>query len=160
MDIESFELIGLKLKSKTTNENGQSGIDCGNLWQRFENGKFLEKVPERLSDAIFAVYHDYGDDWTKSFSYFIGCRVKSGTSTPEGMDSLTIKGGTYQKRMAKGEIPYCITQAWKDIWNSDIERAYETDFEVYDERSKDWANGEVDIYVSYSKANVNNGNYP
>jgi predicted transcriptional regulator YdeE len=58
------------------------------------------------------------------------------------------RGGTYQKIIAKGKIPYCITDAWNDIWNSDIERAYKTDFEVYDARSKDWSNGEVDIYVS------------
>src|SRR5690349_14738453 len=33
---DEFLLMGLKLNNKTTNENGQSGIDCGNLWQKFE----------------------------------------------------------------------------------------------------------------------------
>lgn len=35
-----FKLIGLKLDHKTTNEGGQSGIDCGNLWQKFEKENF------------------------------------------------------------------------------------------------------------------------
>jgi len=52
-----------------------------------------------------------------------------------------------RKKQRKGEIPYCITEAWTTIWNSDIE-GLSTDFEIYDARSKDWANGEVDIYVS------------
>ncbi len=148
MNIEKIELIGLALQSKTTNENGQSGIDCGTLWQKFENEKFLEKIPERLSDEIIAVYHHYEGDHTKPFSYFIGCKVAPGTIAPKGMDSFMIMNGNYLKKTAKGEIPCCITKAWADIWNSDLERAYQTDFEVYDARSKNWADGEVDIYVS------------
>ncbi|MBS4066709.1 MAG: effector binding domain-containing protein [Chitinophagaceae bacterium] len=148
MEIEKIELIGLVLPAKTTNENGQSGIDCGNLWQKFENERYLEKVSDRLSDEIFAVYYNYEGNQTKPFSYFIGCKVKPGTKVPDGMDSFVIQNGKYQKKTAKGEIPHCITEAWTGIWNSDIKRAYKIDFEVYDARSKDWSNGEVDIFVS------------
>lgn len=148
MNIEKIELIGLALPSKTTNENGQSSIDCGNLWQEFENERYLERISDRLSDEIFAVYHEYEGDQTKPFSYFIGCKVQPGTKVPKGMTAFIIENGNYQKKTAKGEIPYCITEAWTTIWNSGVERAYRTDFEVYDARSKDWANGEVDIYVS------------
>lgn len=38
--IKQFKLIGLALKTITTNENGQSMIYCGNLWQKFETGGF------------------------------------------------------------------------------------------------------------------------
>ena len=43
--IKEFRLIGLSLKTKTTNENGQSAIDCGSLWQQFEKGNYAEKIP-------------------------------------------------------------------------------------------------------------------
>jgi len=76
---DEFKLIGLKLNNKTTNESGRSGIDCGNLWQKFETENFVEKIPGRLSDEIYAVYYDYEGDHTKPFSYFIGCKVKFDT---------------------------------------------------------------------------------
>src|SRR5687767_7023627 len=100
MDVEKIELIGLALPFKTTNENGQSTTDCGNLWQKFENEKFLEKITERLSDEIFAVYHNYEGNQTKLFSYFIGCKVKPGALVPKGMNTFTIMNGRYHKATA------------------------------------------------------------
>jgi len=50
--------------------------------------------------------------------------------------------------VASGKMPDCVANTWKEIWNSGIPRAYQTDFEVYDERSRDWNNAVVDVYVS------------
>ena len=146
--IDRFKLIGLRLAQRTTNANGQSGIDCGNLWQKFEIGNFAERISDKLGEEIYAVYFDYEGDHTKPFSYFIGCKVKPETETPKGMDSLFVPAAVYSKMIAKGKMPDCIADAWKDIWTSKIERAYGYDFEIYGERSKDWSNAEVEIFVS------------
>jgi predicted transcriptional regulator YdeE len=148
VEIEEINLIGLPLNGKTSNANGQSGIDCGNLWQQFEKGQYSEKIPGKLSEEIYAVYHQYEGDYTKPYSYFIGCKVSPGTEVPEGLISLVINSGTYQKILAKGKMPDCVADAWREIWSSDISRKYEADFEVYDERSRDWSKAEVDIYLS------------
>jgi len=145
-----FKLIGLRLNGKTTNNNGQSGIDCGNLWQKFERENFAERIPGKVSDEIYAVYFDYEGDANKPFSYFIGCKVKMDTDA-DGMDSMVIPAGSFTKVVAKGKMPDCVAGCWKNIWNSKIERTYQYDFEVYDERSKDWSNAEVDIFVSGSE---------
>ena len=146
--LREVKLIGLALKIKTTNANGQSGIDCSNLWQEFEKGKYAELIPNKLTDEILAVYHQYEGDYTNPFSYFIGCKVKADTEVPQGLETLTISEGLYQKIIAKGKIPDCIINAWKEIWVSNIPRSYKIDFEVYDKRSKDWNNAEVEIYLS------------
>jgi len=146
--IKEIHLIGLSLKTKTTNENGQSSIDCKNLWHDFENGKYASTIPNKLSDEIYGVYHQYEGDSTKPFSYFVGCKVKKDGAVPEGLESLAIPAGHYEKISAKGKMPDCVIKAWKDIWAGDYARAYHTDFEVYDERSNDWNNAEVDVYVS------------
>ncbi|MGC1631937.1 MAG: GyrI-like domain-containing protein [Gelidibacter sp.] len=143
-----FKLIGLKLDHKTTNEDGQSSIDCGNLWQKFEIENFAERIPDKLTNEIYAVYYDYEGDFTKPFSYFIGCKVKSDTSVPQGLDHLVIPAGSFTKVLSKGIMPDCVANSWKDIWNSDMDRAYKYDFEIYNERSKDWSNAEVEIFVS------------
>jgi predicted transcriptional regulator YdeE len=85
--IKEITLMGLSLKKKTSNANGQSNIDCGNLWQKFETEDYANKITGRLNDEVLAVYHDYEGDYTKPFSYFIGCRVKPGEPIPQGLDT-------------------------------------------------------------------------
>ena len=142
-----IKLIGISLGRKTSNLDGQSGIDCGNLWQKFEMENCFEKIPNKISDEVLAVYHEYEGDHTKPYSYFIGCRVDHNTAAPAGMQSLEIPKAEYRKIIAKGIMPGCVANAWINIWSSNIQRAYQADFEIYDKRSKDWNDAEVDIYI-------------
>lgn len=150
MHLKGFKLVGLKLHHKTTNENNQANIDCGNLWQKFESDGIFHKVPNRISNEIFAVYYEYEKDETKPYSYFIGCKVEEETNVPEGLSEVIIPAQDYIKMTAKGVMTGCIVEAWKKIWNSKLDRRFAFDFEVYDERSHDWNNAEVDIYLSAS----------
>lgn len=145
-EVKPFILLGLSIK--TTNEDGRSNIDCGNLWHKFELENYADIIPGKLSDDIIAVYYDYEGDHTKPFSYFIGCCVKQHVEVPVELQSCLVRGGTYQVFQASGKMPACVASCWKEIWKSSINRAYEADFEVYDQRSKDWNNAEVDIYIS------------
>ena len=147
-ELDEITVVGLALNSTTTNENGRSGIDCGNLWQKFSLEKYADLIPNKLNEDILAIYHSYEGNHNTSFSYFIGCTVSAGTAAPDGMDQLIVPKGKYQKFIAAGEIPTCITGTWNKIWNSNIGRAYKADFEVYDERTKDWKNAVVDIFIS------------
>jgi predicted transcriptional regulator YdeE len=151
VELEEIKLIGLSLKTKTTNANGQSSIDCENLWHEFEKGKYAEIIPGKLGEEILGVYHQYEGDSTKPFSYFIGCKVINDAEIPIGLESLTIPQGTYRKINAKGKMPDCVINAWKEVWAADIPRTYQIDFEVYDERCKDWNNAEVEVYLSIEK---------
>lgn len=143
-----FRLIGIELPQKTTNKDGQSGTDCGNLWQQFEKEQVFSRIEGRENDKVYAVYHNYEGDYMQPFSYFIGCKVSIDAVVPEGLSELHIPKGTYAEFTAKGVMPVCIADAWKTIWASDIQRAYSYDFEVYDERSADWNNAEVDLFIS------------
>ena len=128
ISLTEIKLIGLFLGRKTTNENRQSAIDCGSHWQKFEAGKYAERIPNKINDEIFAVYQDYESDHTGPYSYFIGCIVDDNTVVP-----------------AKGIMPDCVANAWRDIWAGNLERTYRADFEIFDERSKDWSGAEVGI---------------
>ena len=144
----AFKLIGIKLPNKTTNEGGQSNIDCGNLWQKFISENIRDAIPGKISDDIYAVYFGYEGDHTQPFSFFIGCRVKMDIRPPGGLHVLFIPPGRYVRVVAKGKIPDCIADAWRDIWSSTINRSYQYDFEVYGEKSRDWHHAEVEIYLS------------
>ena len=146
--IQGFKLKGLKLGKKTTNENGMSAIDCGELWQRFQNENWYQRIPNKISDAIYAVYYEYEGDHTQPYSYFIGCKVHIDSEPADNMNSLLILEDEYIKFEARGKMPDCIANCWKDIWSSSIDRSYRYDFEIYGERSRDWNSAEVEVYVS------------
>jgi predicted transcriptional regulator YdeE len=146
--IDGFRLVGIQLDGKTTNENGQSNKDCGALWQRFESEELFGKIPGKKDNAIYAVYFDYEGDHTQPFSYFIGCKVGSDSELPENLQSLEVPTSTYVKKVTSGQMPNCIADGWRAIWESDIDRSYGYDFEMYDERSHNWNNATVDIFVS------------
>jgi predicted transcriptional regulator YdeE len=146
--MNEFKLIGLRLKGKTTNAGEQASIDCGNLWQTFESEKYRERIPGSTGNEIYAVYFEYEGDFTKPYSYFIGCKVDINTTVPAGLDSITIPTLRYKKIVTKGKMPDCVADAWREIWKMEIPRAYQFDFEIYDHRSHDWNDAEVDIYLS------------
>jgi predicted transcriptional regulator YdeE len=64
------------------------------------------------------------------------------------MDNLLIPAGSFTKVIAKGKMPECVANSWKYIWNLNTDLAYKYDFEIYDDRSKDWSDAEVEIFVS------------
>lgn len=147
--IPECKLIGIQLESKTTNKNGQSSIDCGQLWQRFEEESVFSKIPNKISDEVYAVYYNYDGSYMDPFDYFIGCRVEVDTKIPAGLRGLQIPGGQYQVVTAKGKIPDSIGAAWHSIWEDNtLNRVYTFDFEVYGEKSKNGSEAEVNIYLA------------
>lgn len=146
--MKTFKLIGIKLPHQTKNANGQSAKDCGNLWELFTNENIAEKIHHKLSNDIFAVYYNYENDFTGVYSYFIGCKVALNTPKSDDLDELIIPNQQYHILKAKGKMPDCVAETWRKIWNKDMKRAYGFDFEVYSEKSADWLNAEVDIYLS------------
>lgn len=146
--MRSFKIFGVKLKTKTSNVNGQSSKDCGELWQYFEKNKIAESIPDKTSDAVYAVYHEYASGENGLFSYFIGCRVKDDAVKPENLDELNIPEQAYHIETARGKMTGCITEAWEKIRQSSLNRTFGYDFEVYDEISSDWNDAEIDIYIS------------
>ena len=147
----NFRLVGLKLENKTTNENGQAAIDCGNLWQRFESESISNLIPNKKSEAIYAVYYQYVKDETQPYSYFIGCETDDNSEIPNGLSELLIPAQSYKKIIVKGVMTGCIAEAWKTIWTSKIDRKFGFDFEIYDERSHNWNNAEIDIFLSVNE---------
>ena len=145
-----MRLIGIRLDGKTTNANGQSAIDCGALWQTFLQDQIMERIQGRMDDIICAVYYDYDGDHTKPIADFIGCRVSADGPVLEGLSSIFIPTQSYQKFVARGKMPDCVTDTWKRIWDTDLDRAYTFDFEVYDQRGQDGANAEVDLFIAIS----------
>jgi predicted transcriptional regulator YdeE len=143
-----FKLIGISIR--TTNKDNKAAQDLGSLWGRFYAENLLAKIPNQLSNEVFAIYTDYKSDYTEEYTAIIGVPVSTLDEIPDGLVGREFKAEHFQKIIAKGEMPQAVVNAWMDIWKRDKElnRAYSYDMEVYGERSQKGENSEVDIYIA------------
>lgn len=145
--IESFQVIGLAVR--TSNEDGRAAIDIPALWQQFFSEGTLAKIPNRYNDTLYCIYTDYEKDHTRPYTTILGCRVDRLDNIPEGMVGWTIESGQFTQYALKGDLSTgLVYNKWTEIWQSDLERSFAADFEVYDQRSTDATNAEVDIFIS------------
>ncbi|WP_231425847.1 MULTISPECIES: GyrI-like domain-containing protein [Pedobacter] len=145
--MENFKIIGIS--TETSNQNNQAASDLGALWQRFYAEEIFNKIPNKESDDIYAVYTDYENNYTGKYTAIIGQRVTSLNNIPDGLIGREINNEKLLRYKAKGEMPNAILETWKDIWDNDIAlyRTYNADFEVYGEKSQQGADSEVEIYI-------------
>ncbi|TCD10803.1 AraC family transcriptional regulator [Pedobacter frigidisoli] len=145
--MENFKIIGISIE--TTNQNNQAASDLGKLWQRFYAEEIFNKIPDKESEDVYAIYTDYESDYTGKYTSIIGQRVGSLESIPDGLIGRKIKNEKLFKYIAKGEMPNAVVETWQEIWANDatLNRSYVADFEVYGEKSLQGADSEVEIFI-------------
>ena len=145
--IEPFRLIGISVK--TTNENGQSAEDIGQLWNKFMSEGIMEKIPNKIENSILSVYTNYEGDHTQPYTTILGCKVSSLENIPEGMVGQSFNGGVYTGFVSKGDLTKGVVyDTWSEIWKKNLDRVFTADFEIYDEKAQNPADAEVDILVA------------
>jgi len=143
--IQPFQIIGISVR--TNHDDAMK--DIGNLWQQLMSQNLVEQIPNKINPAVYSIYTDYESDYKGAYTTILGCQVKNMNTVPEGMISHSFDGGMYQKITAKGDLTKgFVYQAWKDIWQMDLERAYTADFEIYGERAQNPSDAEVDIFLA------------
>lgn len=129
--IESMTIAGVTVI--TDNQRGTDDINA--LWERF----FKESVGQMLqdqkeNDLIYAVYSDYKGDHTKPYRLTIGYKLKDGAQAPEDLHTVTTETADYAMLSAAGEQPKALIDTWTIIWQSDLDRRFKTDLEIYGPR--------------------------
>lgn len=146
--IEGFTLVGLAIR--TTNEQGQSAKDIPALWNKFMTENIISHIPDRVDQQIYCMYTDYEGDFTKPYTTILGCKVSNNAAKlPDGLVRKFIPTANYKKVVATGNLlDGAVYKAWVNIWEADINRAYQSDFEIYGSGAQDPNNASVDIYLS------------
>ncbi|WP_156309230.1 GyrI-like domain-containing protein [Sphingobacterium endophyticum] len=145
--IESFNVIGIAVR--TCNTDGSAARDIPALWGKFMAEGMESKIPNRMDDAVYCVYTDYEGDFQYPYVTLLGCKVENLDIIPEGMVGEKIAKSNYVKIKVEGNISGdAIFNAWSRIWESDIDRSYQADFEVYSAESCQNENPSMDIFVS------------
>lgn len=145
--IQKFSVIGISVR--TTNENGLAGQDIPALWNNFMSNGILEKIPNKIDNTIYCIYTEYEKDHTTPYTTILGCKVSSLENIPNGMIGKTIEAAVYSKHIATGNILHgMVFNEWTKIWNSDLQRTFTADYEVYGAKAQNPENAEVDIFIA------------
>lgn len=154
--LSEMKLIGLTCRTnneKIFKSDPSTNIIAATVQKYFHDG-FASKIMNRSTPATtYCVYTQYESDVNGDYTYFIGEEVSSFENQSDEFETLIIPAQNYAKFTNQpGPMPSVCIEMWKNIWtmtDSDLggERAYISDFEVYDERSIDHQNVTLDIYI-------------
>ncbi len=136
--------IGLELR--TNNEECSYAMPAHK--ERFFKENIPAKIPNKINGNILALYTDYEGDYTKPYSWILGCEVSSLNDVPEGLVGRAIPEARYAVFTTQGEFPQGLIVAWQAIWKANLPRSYTSDFEVYRSTFDPQKNPEVKVYIA------------
>lgn len=144
--VEQFDIVGIR--TRTIND-GSAAKDIPALWNRFMSENILENIPNKIDNTIYCLYTEYDGDHTQPYDVVLGCKVKNTNEIPDGFTYLHVPATNNAQFLAKGVIEHgqAVVDTWMKIWQSELDRSFSVDYEVYDERSQDLQNAEVDIFI-------------
>lgn len=138
------KVIGITVR--TTNTNGQSALDIGQLWGKLMSEGMAEKIPNKVDDCVFSIYTNYKGDYTQPYDTLLGCAVNSLEKIPNRMVGQSFDGGIYSQFVSKGDLTKgLVFDTWSEIWKQDLDRAYAADFELYGPKTQNPTDAEVEI---------------
>ena len=129
--IPAFSVVGL---STVISGNEKASEEINALWQSFFGQSIGQDVDNRVDDVIYAVYSDYEGDHTQPYRLTIGYKIKNEPKMKDHLHHVEIKEAEYAMMSAAGEQPKALMETWTAVWQSDLNRRFETDFEVYGKR--------------------------
>lgn len=132
---------------RTTNKNGQSMQDIGLIWKKFINESIYESIKNKVDGKGIGLYTEYDGDATEPYTFMCCCEVAE-TDDSDGLDIRIINEGKYAKFTVKGNMVKAVGEAWCKIWDMDLDRKYDIDFELYHNDSEDINNQTIDIFIS------------
>lgn len=148
-----YEIVTLTKKvvvgksTRTINENGKSMKDIGSMWQKFINECIYESIKNKVDGKGIGLYTEYEGDETKPYTFMCCCEVTEHDNS-DGLEMKIINEGKYAKFTIKGNIVKAVGEAWCKIWDMDLDRKYDSDFELYHNDSEDINKQTIDIFVS------------
>jgi predicted transcriptional regulator YdeE len=150
---KGMKFIGIEAKTSGQLEANKKTAQIASLHRKFLKEGLEDKIPNRIdSELYFVLYTNYESDHTGTYSTVVSAEVSSGGDLPEGMVAIDIPTAEYLVFTVKGSLPNALTRTWKEIGNyfasnKVFQRAYTTDFELYDKSSPEL----VEVYIAIQK---------
>ena len=140
----NYEIVELKEKTivgftaRTSNEDPQMGAIIGGLWKQLYTPENTEKIQNRVNAYAIGLYSDYDKE---GYQVTAGFEV-SDAENGNGFAVKTIPAGRYAKFSVHGDMIEAVTNSWKEIWETPLDRTFTGDFEEY------LSQEDIDIYIA------------
>lgn len=148
-----FSVIGIQARTSNAREVTGGGA-IPKQWDKFFKEGIADKIPNKVDSTTYAVYTDYASDRNGEYDFIIGMKVSSVSDVPPGMVAKKIPSGRLAViTSAQGPVAQVVPKAWQQVWSLEDNkqlggvRAYKADFELYDQRSQNPQDSQVDLYV-------------
>jgi predicted transcriptional regulator YdeE len=147
-----FFVVGVAARTRNAHEMSGNG-KIGDVWQTFLEPSLVARIPNKIGVDPIAIYTEYESDHTGYYTYLLGVPVSSTESLPANLTVKHVPPGRYAVfTSGRGNIVQVVQEVWQRIWSMSPEelggkRAFQTDFEVYDQRTADPENAQIDVYV-------------
>lgn len=140
----NYEIVELKEKTivgfaaRTSNEDPQMGAIIGDLWKQLYTPENTEKIQNRVNAYAIGLYSDYDKEGYQVTAGFEVSDAESGN----GFAVKNIPAGRYAKFSVHGDMIEAVTNSWKEIWETPLDRTFTGDFEEY------LSQKDIDIYIA------------
>jgi predicted transcriptional regulator YdeE len=147
-----FYVVGVEARTNNATEMSGSGR-IGGVWQAFLRPNLVNKIPNRIGVDPIAIYTEYETDHTGYYTYLLGLPTSSIDAPPANLAIKHVPAGRYAVVSSRrGPVAEVVREVWQHIWSMSAEelggaRAFQTDYEIYDQRATDPENAQVDVYV-------------
>ena len=151
-DESGFTVIGIEARTSNAKEMTAAGV-IGKQWARFMKENLAAQIQNKSDSAILTVYTDYASDKDGEYTFILGSRVTSTTEVPKGMIASKVQSGRYAIFISEqGPVAKVVSETWQKIWSIPKsspggDRAYKTDYEVYDQRAANPENAQVEVHI-------------
>lgn len=143
----NYEIVNLEEKivvgvsAITGNNDINMGKTIGGLWEKLYQDGISETIKNKVNEYAIGLYSDYEDN-----KYLVTVGNEVCKAENEGLTIKKIPEGKYAKFSIEGHMQKAVAEAWDKIWQMDLDRSYEADFEEY--LNSDFDNAKINIYIS------------
>ena len=150
---QEFSVVGIQARTNNAKEVTGGGA-IPKQWEKFFKEGIADRIPNKVDGIIYAVYTGYASDRNGDYDFIIGMKVSSVSDIPPGMVATKIPKARYAiVPSSTGPVSQVVPQAWQRVYSLDDNkqlgsaRAYKADFELYDQRSQNPEDSQVDLYI-------------
>jgi predicted transcriptional regulator YdeE len=150
--LQPLALAGLETRTTNALEANPATARIGENWQQFFARGLGQTIPNQTNPhKLYGVYTHYQSDFRGEYSQLVAVAVT--IADAEAMPDLSVvrvPEARYLVFSGSGEMPQVALQVWQQVWAyfaqsaCPHQRAYTTDFEVYDSTRPSM----IEIYIA------------
>jgi predicted transcriptional regulator YdeE len=150
---EGFSMVGIAVRTSNA-EQMTPAAPIGKQWERLFKEGALAAIPNKADANIVALYTEYASDKDGEYTYVLGARLTKVENVPAGMVVKEVPAGRYALFTSeRGPVQRVVVEMWQRVWATPKsalggDRAFKSDYEIYDQRAQNPADAVVDLYVA------------